>query len=51
MSKKIKREYINGFLAGFGVDASGLSLAHAKEEVAIQLLNETDDEDSDGEEG
>jgi len=50
MSKKIKREHINGFLAGFGVDASVLSLAHAKEEVVVQLLNETDDENSDDEE-
>jgi hypothetical protein len=49
-SKKIKREHINGFLEGFGVDASGWTLPHAKEEVIVQLLNETDDENSDDEE-
>jgi hypothetical protein len=49
-SKKIKREHINGILEGFGVDASAWTLAHAKEEVVVQMLNETDDEDSDDEE-
>ena len=49
-SKKFKREVINGFLEAFGVDASGWTLPHAKEEVVIQLLNETDDEGSDEEE-
>ena len=48
-SKKIKREHINGFLEGFGVDASGWTLPQAKE-VIVQLLNETDDENSDDEE-
>jgi hypothetical protein len=49
-SKKIKREHINGFLEAFGVDASGWTLPHAKEEIVVQLLNETDDENSDDEE-
>ena len=49
-SKKIKREHINGFLEAFGVDASGWTLPHAKEEMVVQLLNETDDENSDDEE-
>ena len=45
-SKKIKREHINGMLEGFGVDASSWSLAHAKEELVMQMLYESDDEDN-----
>ena len=49
-AKKIKREHINGVLEGFGVDASAWTMSQAKEEVVVQMLNETDDEDSDDEE-
>jgi len=48
--KKIKREHINGVLEAFGVDATGWTLPHAKEEIVVQLLNETDDENSEDEE-
>jgi len=46
-SKKVKRKHIDGVLEGFGVDTSGWTTAEAREEMIVQLLNETDDEDSD----
>lgn len=51
MGKKIKkREYLDGMNEAYGVDTKGWTLAHAKEELVIQMLNETDDEASDDEE-
>lgn len=49
-SKTVKRQAINGVLEGYGVDGSGWTLSHAKEEMIVQILNETDDENSDDEE-
>ena len=48
MGKKVKREHINGMLEGYGLDVSSWPLAHAKEELVVQMLNESDEE-SDGE--
>ena len=44
MGKKVKREHVNGMLEPFGVDASSWSMADAKEELVVQMLNESDEE-------
>jgi hypothetical protein len=49
MAKKKKREHLDGMTEVFGVDTKGWSLAHAQEELVIQMMQETDDEDDDDE--
>lgn len=48
-SKNVKREHINGMLQGYGVQASDWTLSDAKEELIVQIMQETDSESSDDE--
>ena len=47
--KVLKREFIDGWNASFGVDSTGWSRKHAIEEAIIQVSQKTDDEGSDEE--
>ena len=45
--KRPERAHVDGILAAYGVDASSYTMAQAKEEMILQIMHETDDEDED----